>query len=344
MTYRTVAFAVLLAVAAGAAPRADILEQVLVKVNGDIITKTELEQRQIAALRQRQPNLRPSNDAELQKALQEVTPDVIVSAVDELLFVQRGRELGYALSDEQFRNIIDSIKKENKIETEEQFAAALKQEGMTMDDLRQQLERNMLVTRVQQAEVMGKIGVTDVELQQYYNEHKSEFTSQPQVTLRELLVAVPADEKGVNVAQDDEARAKTEAIRARLANGEPFAKLAGELSDSGSKANGGLIGPIDRADLSPDLQEAIATLKPGDMTPVIRTPRGYQIVKLESVVEAEAQPFEAARQAIADKLAGGKRQAETAKYVEKLRAQAIIEWKNDEVKKAYEVGLQKANS
>ncbi|MDO8677747.1 MAG: hypothetical protein Q7R30_04185, partial [Acidobacteriota bacterium] len=63
----------------------DIIEQVLVKVNGEIITNSDLEARQIAALRQKQPNLRPDNDAALQKALAEITPEVIVDAVEELL-------------------------------------------------------------------------------------------------------------------------------------------------------------------------------------------------------------------------------------------------------------------
>src|SRR5687767_8254897 len=102
-----------------AAPRADILEQILVKVNGDIITKSDLEQRQIAAIRQRKPEQRPDSDAALQKALAEITPDVIVDFVDELLMVQRGRELGYTLGDEQFQSILENIKKENKIENDE---------------------------------------------------------------------------------------------------------------------------------------------------------------------------------------------------------------------------------
>ena len=55
-----------------------------------------------------------------------------------MLLVQRGKELGYTLSDEQFNSIVDNIKKENKIENDEQFQAALKQEGMTMADLRAQ--------------------------------------------------------------------------------------------------------------------------------------------------------------------------------------------------------------
>ena len=73
MFKQTLAASAMVVVVAMAAPRADILEQVLVKVNGDIITKTELEQRQIVALRQKNPNLRPTDDAALRKALSEVT-------------------------------------------------------------------------------------------------------------------------------------------------------------------------------------------------------------------------------------------------------------------------------
>ena len=129
------------------APRAEIIEQILVKVNGEIFTKTDLETRQVAALRQQGPADRSEDDpsnAQLRKALDEITPQIMVDAVDEMLIVQRGKELGYKLSDEQFKSVLDNIKKENKIETEEQFQAALKQENMTMADLRRNLERQMI--------------------------------------------------------------------------------------------------------------------------------------------------------------------------------------------------------
>ena len=89
--------------------------------------------------------------------LDEVTPDCLVEAVDEMLVVQRGKELGYTLGDEQFKTVLDSIKKENKLEDETQFQAALKQEGMTLADLRKNLERQMIWQRVQQNEVVGKV-------------------------------------------------------------------------------------------------------------------------------------------------------------------------------------------
>ena len=87
--------------AAVAAPRAEIIEQIIVKVNGDIITKTEFEQRQVLALRARKVDVDPQSE-ELKKAIAEITPQLIVDAVDELILLQRGKDLGYKLSDEQF--------------------------------------------------------------------------------------------------------------------------------------------------------------------------------------------------------------------------------------------------
>jgi peptidyl-prolyl cis-trans isomerase SurA len=329
---------------AGAGAGADILEQVLVKVNGDIITKTDLEQRQIATLRQKQPNLRPDNQAALQKALAEITPEVIVDAVDELLITQRGKELGYSMTTDRFNSILESIKKENKIESDEQFQAALKQEGMTLADLRKQLERTMMVQQVQQTEVMGKIQVTDPELRAYYDAHKDQFATKPEVTFREILVAVPQNDRGVNVAQDDEARAKAEDLRKRILAGEPAARLAADFSDSGSKANGGLIGPLSLDQLSPELQKELASLKAGDVTPVVRTSRGYQVLRVENLVTAKTRPYEETRDEIADRIANEKRRGEFEKFLARLRGEAIIDWKNDEIKKAYELGLKQTRA
>ena len=114
----------------------------------------------------------------------------MVDAVDEMLIVQRGKELGYRLGDDQFKSVLDNIKKENKMESEEQFQAALKAENMTLADLRRNLERQMIQQRVQQNEVLGKIGVTEDEARRYYESHLNEFTTPPTVTLREILVAV----------------------------------------------------------------------------------------------------------------------------------------------------------
>src|SRR6185295_13159159 len=156
MRTRTLSIALLLGICS-VALRAEIIEQILVKVNGEIFTKTDLEQRQVLVLRQRGQQIDLKSDPtnqQLRKALDEVTPGIMVDVVNEMVVVQRGKELGYSLSNEQFKSVVDNIKKENKIETEEQFQAALKSENMTLADLRKNLEKSMLVQRVQQNEVM----------------------------------------------------------------------------------------------------------------------------------------------------------------------------------------------
>lgn len=325
---------------AGAAvvPQAEIIEQIIVKVNGDIITKTEFEQRQVTALRQRNQDFSPGG-AELQQAIAEVTPRLIVDYVDELLLLQRGRELGYQLADDQFKTIVEQIRKENKLESEEVFQAALKQEGMSMADLRRSLERQMIISRVQGQEVMGKVGITEEEARQYHAEHVDEFTSPGTVTLREILVAVPGSEQGVNVAADEEVRDKVEALRQRVLGGEAFDAVAAAESTAPSRANGGLIGPLNDSELNPNLQQLLATMKPGDVSEVLRTPTGYQLLKLETRTEPQVLTAEQARDQISQRLFERKREGELRKYLARLRQQAIIEWKNDEMRKAYETGL-----
>jgi peptidyl-prolyl cis-trans isomerase SurA len=330
----------LLALLAIAPLRAEIVEQVLVKVNGDIVTKTEFETRQVQMLRQR-PELANASDSSdvLKKAIAEITPGLILDAVDELLLVQRGREMGLALGDQQFQQIIENIKKQNNLEDEAKFQAALKQEGLSMADLRRNLERQMFVSQVQQRDVVEKISVNDEEARAYYDAHKQEFTTPSEVTLREILVEVPTTERGINVAQDDAAKEKIEDARKRALGGEPFARLAGELSDAPSKANGGLIGPISSEELAPALQKEIAGMRVGDVTEPIRTQRGYQILKLEERSESKTRGFEEARGDISQKVGDEKLRGERLRYLERLRTQATITWRNEELKRAYEQAL-----
>src|SRR5688572_5025691 len=107
----------------------EIIEQVLVKVNGDIITKTDLERRQIAALRERVKERIDAeslkNDAELRKALVEITGDILVNTIDEMLMIQLGKEKGYALRDEQFKEWLVKLRKDQNLEDEAKFQAAL---------------------------------------------------------------------------------------------------------------------------------------------------------------------------------------------------------------------------
>lgn len=343
-----VAFLALLSPGVGA----EIIEQVLVKVNGEILTKTDLEARQVSALRQRlRQNVNASDlktDQELRKALDEITPQILVDTVDELLLMQRGKELGYRMTDDQFQNILQNIRKENKLEDDAQFQAALKQEGLTLEELRKSLERQMIFSRVQQVEVYSRIAITDGEARAYYDAHRTEFTTPSNLTIREILVEVaqaaapagdPKAQPLFSVASDDEAKERAEALRKRAIGGEDFAQLAATESAAASKANGGLIGPISKDELAPSMAELFDKMKPGEVSAPVRTQRGYQIFKLESATPTEVLDFDRARDQIANKVFAQKRQGELDRYLRRLRSQAIIEWKNEPLKLLYEQRL-----
>ncbi|HMF59822.1 MAG TPA: peptidylprolyl isomerase [Vicinamibacterales bacterium] len=344
MKLKLISAAVLLA-ALAVPVRAQILERVLVKVNGDILTQTELEEKQTAAIRARigggelKADIANNSD-ELKKAMDEVTPQILVESIDELLLLQMGKEKGYHLSDEQFKSWLENLRKEQNLQDEQKFTAALKQEGMTVDDLRKNVEKQFLVGQVQRDEVGSKLSITEEEARQYYLAHKDEFVQPATVSFREILLEVPTMSKGgqatINVGKEDEVAQQAAAVRARVAGGEDFAKVAAEVSAAGSKANGGLIGPINVSEVSPSLQQLIGKMKIGDVTEPLRVTRGFQILKLETLKAAAPQPFESVRDLVADKVHDARQQVEVRKFLSRMRGQAIIEWKNDELKKLYE--------
>ena len=312
-----------------------VLERILVKVNGDIITLTELEERQVGVIRQR--GFQARTDAELAQALREVTPEVISGAVDELLLIQRARELGYQFTDEQFQEILGDLMAENGFETEEEFQEALaQQEGMTLEDMRRVMERQILINQVQQIEVLGAVTLTEVEAREHYEANIAQYTEPPTVTMREILVRVPEGLGGAGVAADDQARLDAEEARLRVLDGEDFALVAIAVSDAASKANGGLIGPIDLSLLSSALRDVLAGLEVGDVTEPLQTPLGYQVLRLEARTRPEPRPFEEVRDQISENVFNDRRLAEYARYLDRLRSEADFEWKDDRIRQAFE--------
>jgi parvulin-like peptidyl-prolyl isomerase len=320
-----------------------IIQRVLVKVNGQAFTQTDLEQAQTDALAQKnlQANVKTApTDAALQTQLLQITPGILVQVIDDMLMIEKAHELGFKMSDDQFQKFIDNIKADNNIKDDAGFKKALADQGLTMEQLRKNLEHEYLVRAVQQSEIMKSAQMTEEEARQYYKAHTAEFLVPAKVVLREILVAVSTTSVGgqpsFNAGADETARDKATAIHDRLVKGEDFAKVAAEISDSATKQNGGLLGDVNVADMSDTLRPLVDALKPGDISAPIRTQRGYQILKLDARVPEQPKPFEDVRDLIAQKIYEQRLSGEQQKYVAKLRTQALIEWKDQSLKDMYD--------
>ena len=315
-------------------PGAVVLQRILVKVNGGLITQTDLEEAQIAILRVRP--VPPQTDAELQQVLQDITPEVIANAIDQELLVQRGRDMGYALSDEQFEEILEGIKDENDMNDEQLMSALELEQGMTLAQLRSVMEKQMLAGQVQQDQVLRRVKMTDTEAREYYEAHLEEFSEPATVTLREILIAVPAEGGGFNVSRDNQAQATADAVFARVLGGEDFEQGVSEASDAASRTNGGLIGPIALGDLAEAVRLRIESLEDGEIGGVERTPSGYQILKLETATEPAPTPFDQVRDQIVDNVYNERRLEALNTYLDTLRSEAIIEWKDEGLERLYD--------
>ncbi len=323
--------------------RSVVLQRVLVKVNGAVYTKTQLEEEQIQVLQQRNERqlsqLDLQSDEKLRAMLIEITPGILAAAVDELILLQRGRELGIKPSAEQFNTWLTSIKTENGWD-DAMLKTALSQQGMTLEQLKLQFDNEALKRGVAQQEVMNRMTITEEEARQYYRANPQEFMTPSLMTLREIFIAVPTEmvggQESYNVAADEAALAKITAARERALKGEDFAALVTEISESGSKANGGLIGPVNLNEIAEALRERLEPLKTGDIDQPIRTPKGYQLLKVESRSEASVEPFDKVRSDIGNRVAQARSEELMEAYLKTMREQAIIEWKDDELKKLYE--------
>ncbi|MCC7008236.1 MAG: peptidylprolyl isomerase [Acidobacteria bacterium] len=317
-----------------------ILERIIVRVNGEILTQTQLVDRQTEAVRERNrgnPNL---TDAAIVQQLTAVTPDVLVNAVDEMLIAQHGRELGAKFTDVEFKNALETIKKENNL-NDEQLKAAMAQEALTMDQLRNNFERAYMIQAVQSQEVLRRITLTEEELRQYYSGHREELMTPATLTLREITVAVPLQAgAGALTARPEDlaaARAKIDAARARLAAGEDFASVAKATSDSPTKENGGLVGPLNVEDINPTLRTVLDKLRPGELSDIVEMPRGgYQIFKLEERAASVLPPFDTVRPRVEQAVRGNRLDAEMQKVKARLRNQAVIEWKDETLRTQYQ--------
>ena len=308
----------LTAVVSIAAADVKVIEQIVAKVNGDIITRGELERgRQVLELQLKQQNV-PA--AKFQEALKEQEADALRDQIDQLLLVQKGKELNINVDPEITRELAD-IQLQNKISDPDKFHQWVQEQaGMPFEDLRQQMKNKTLTQRVIRQEIGGRITIPKAELMKYYETHKDDFVRQEQVFLREILIST-AGKTPERVAAADK-RAKD--ILARARKGEKFPELARDTSDAESAKNFGEIGWFKKSDLNQSLQ-FLFQQKKGYITDVIKTDNGFVIFKLEERHEQGLAPFEEVENQITEVLFVPRMQPKVREYLTKLREEAFLE-------------------
>jgi parvulin-like peptidyl-prolyl isomerase len=298
-----------------------VVEEIVCKVNGDIVTRSELERdRRDAENEFRRQGLVGRN---LQEAVTNATRDLLARRIDELLLVQKGKELEIKVDGDLTKQIAN-IQRQSGIADPQKFQEYVhEQTGMPYEDYRNQLKDQILKNRVIHQEIGGSLKVKREELQKYYDDHKDEFQRKEQIYLRVIYISTEnKDATGVALA---DRKARDVARRAKA--GEKFTELAQANSEAGTAASGGEMPAMEQKELRKDIADAVWDKDRGYVTDPLKTPFGFEIYRVEAHEKAGLAEFEEVQNQVEDKVLSPRMGPAYREYLTKLRANAFLEIK-----------------
>jgi parvulin-like peptidyl-prolyl isomerase len=309
-----------------AADNVRVIEEIAAKVNGDIVTRGELEQ----TLKDFEKAARAEGlaGAKLQEALTLGQQDAMRERIDELLLVQKAKDTPSINVDGDVARFLAQIQTQNRLTDADKLAAWVQENmGVTLEELKERKKNELLSQRIVGQEVSSRVNVPEAEMRKYYDEHKSEFVREEQVYLSQILVSTD----GKTPQQVAEAEKKAKELVSRARAGEKFGEMAQANSDDTDTAkNGGFLpGGYKRTDLRPEIAAMVFSQKKGYVCDPIKiaTPAGFLILKIEERYEAGQASFEEVKEQIQQFLAGPKVEPKLREYLTKLRLDAFLEIK-----------------
>lgn len=244
------------------------LDHVVAVVNDDVILNSELEQR-VSTVKQQfngQDSAPPANVLRNQ---------VLQQLVLEKIELQMAKTQGIRVSDAQLNEAIASIAQRNNLSVE-QFRQNIINEGSSWADARQQIRNQIIIGQVQRANVNRRITITDQEVKNYLNSQQG--ANQVRYQLRNILIALPANPTR---EQREAAQEKARKLVQQVRNGADFSELAIANSDASNALKGGELGWRQSNELPESIAEAIANLKPGEVSQPVSSNSGFNIMYVE---------------------------------------------------------------
>ncbi|MBI3684617.1 MAG: peptidylprolyl isomerase [Acidobacteria bacterium] len=297
------------------------IEEIIAKINGDIITRTELgrSRRQMEAELRQQGVTGPK----LQETLQEREGSLLRDRIDQLLLVQKAKDLNINVESEVSKQLAD-YQRSLKIPDPEKFQQAIREQtGMPFEDFKSEMRNSMLTERVIRQEVGSQISIPREEVRKFYEEHKAEFLREERVFLAEIFLSTEGKDAGA-VAQIEK---KAKDVAARAKKGEKFFELARDNSDSTTAQQGGDLGGWKRGELDKELEALIYDKERNFVTDLIRRPNGFLILKVAEKHQAGQASFEEVENMIMNRLMEPLFQPKIRGYLTKLRELAFLEIK-----------------
>ncbi|TAM48116.1 MAG: hypothetical protein EPN53_10630 [Acidobacteria bacterium] len=297
---------IVLATAAAAAER-HLVEGIVVRVNDRILTTTDIRDR--ANERAAETGKPVSRDQ---------YPELISEAADEMCMLERANELKLEVSSEELNAAIQQLREQNHVPDDAAFEKTLHDLGLTLEGLRARVRDNILVSRLLKHE-LGDLPITEAELRQRFEREKDKFTIGERVHLEHIVMPVAAD-KSDEAATLAAARRLVAAARA----GGDFKALVQQEVQAG-RGTGGDLGTVLVTDMRAEVRDAIAKLKPGEISDPFESPAGVHIVQVIERIPPTVRPFKEVEDELRDHELADRYRAHLSSVVAELKKRYSVE-------------------
>ena len=249
----------------------NVIDSIAVVVNDEVITRNELAKRVVAIeQRMKAQNAAMPEPADLQR-------QVLEAMIVERAQFQLAKEMGMRpVDDTQLDRAIGRIAEQQKMSVQD-MRNAMEKEGTPFAVFREEIRNEIMMQRLREHEVDNKIQISEAEVDTYLGAVKAAAVDKVEINIAQIMVRIPENSSPEQIAAR---QARAHEVARQIRTGGDFAKIAGTYSDAADALQGGAIGWRDPDRLPPIFAEALAKLKPGQITPVMRSTTGFHILKL----------------------------------------------------------------
>ena len=273
-----------------------IVDRIVAVVNDEIITLYDLNE----TLKPYEKNIQALgySPEKVRETLFKLRADLLNKLVDEKLTDQQIKKNNLTISTQEIDMTIERIK-ENRSYTDEDLRAGLAEQGLTIEEYRENLKKRLLRGKLVTREVKSKIVITGAEIEKYYNEHIEKYAAETKYHLWNIFIRFSqmTDESLKQIAFG-----KMETVLSQLKQGQSFESLAAEAPDSPQSPQGTDLGLYRLDELSPQLRNVVKDMKAGEYSSILETDSGYQIIYVQKVLVADSKTLSEVETEIEDVL------------------------------------------
>jgi peptidyl-prolyl cis-trans isomerase SurA len=302
-------------------PTPAVVDQIVAKVNGDIVSQDEMQR----LVRERTQELKAqgASGAQLDRAIEELEKNLLRDRIDQLLLVQKGKELNINV-DSEISKYVASLRRQSGLSDEEKFRDWVRQQsGMSYEDFQSEAKNSALTREVISSEVGRHIHIDEKEMEDYYNKHQKDFIRDEKVYLSEILISTQNKDAAGSAAAEKKAKQLAE----DATKGQRFPDLARDNSDAATAKDGGSLGGYKKGELTKEIEEAVWTLPKGAVTKPMKLANGFEIFKVDDHTKQGLAPMADVKSEIESVLYGPKMQPKVREYLVSLRLQAFLQVK-----------------